>query len=70
MSYPRFDCSRRTDENFRNKTDEDHHKEDTPLIDSPIDMVKDFVVADSLHLFDLGIYYILTVIRILLFYFS
>ncbi|TGZ55782.1 Uncharacterized protein DBV15_12106 [Temnothorax longispinosus] len=56
MSYPRFDCPRRTDESFRNKMDEDHHKENTPLTDLPIDMVKDFVVADSLHLFDLGIY--------------
>ncbi|XP_011858724.1 PREDICTED: uncharacterized protein LOC105556248 isoform X2 [Vollenhovia emeryi] len=55
MSYPRFDCPRRTDESFRNKMDEDHHKENTPLIDLPIDMVEDFVVADSLHLFDLGI---------------
>lgn len=58
MSYPRFDCPRRTNESFRNKTDEDHHKENTPLTDLPIDMVEDFVVADSLHLFDLGIHYI------------
>lgn len=58
MSYPRFDCPRRTDESFRNKTDEDHHKEDTPLTDLPIDMVEDVVVADSLHLFDLlGIHF-------------
>ncbi|XP_032688372.1 uncharacterized protein LOC116852287 [Odontomachus brunneus] len=55
MSYPRFNCLRRTNENFRNKTDEGHHKEDTPLTALPIDMVEDFVVADSLHLFDLGI---------------
>ncbi|RLU15333.1 hypothetical protein DMN91_012327 [Ooceraea biroi] len=55
MNYPRFDCPRRTDESFRNKTDEDHHKENTPLIDLPIDMMEDFVIADSLHLFHLGI---------------
>lgn len=67
MSYPRFDCPRRTDESFRNKTDEDHHKEDTPLTDLPIDMVEDFVVVDSLHLFDLGIHYIFNSYTILFF---
>lgn len=54
MSYPRIHCPPRTDESFRYKIDEDHHKEHTPLTDLPIDMIEDFVVADSLHLFDLG----------------
>lgn len=55
MSYPRTNCTRRTDEGFRLKIDEDHHKEDTPLIRLiGIDMIQDFIVADSLHLFDLG----------------
>lgn len=55
MSYPKFDCPLRTDCSFRNKLDEDHHIHNTPLVDLPIDMVEDFIIADSLHLFDLGI---------------
>lgn len=55
MSYPRIDCPRRTDEKFRNQVDEDHHNEQTPLIELPINMIEDFVIADSLHLTDLGI---------------
>lgn len=55
MSYPNINCTRRTDYSFRNKIDEDHHKEDTPLIKLPIDLVKDIPVSDPLHLFDLGI---------------
>lgn len=39
---------------FRNKIDEDHHKQETPLTKLPIDMVKNFIVADPLHLIDLG----------------
>lgn len=55
MSYPRVHCPRRTDEQFRLKFDEDHHKHDTPLCRLiGIDMIEDFIVADSLHLFDLG----------------
>lgn len=55
MSFPRIDCPRRTDNNFRMKIDSDHHKETSPLEKLPIDMVKDFPVADSLHLIDLGL---------------
>ncbi|VEN39918.1 unnamed protein product [Callosobruchus maculatus] len=55
MSYPRIHCPQRTDQSFRNRVDDDHHKEETPLIQLPIDMVEDFIVADSLHLFDLGV---------------
>nr|CAH7767570.1 unnamed protein product [Callosobruchus chinensis] len=55
MSYPKINCPRRTDESFRNETDTDHHKQHTPLKELPINMVGDFIVADSLHLLDLGI---------------
>lgn len=55
MSYPRIHCARRTDNSFRNKVDEDHHKEDTPLIKLPIDLIQDIPIADPLHLLDLGI---------------
>lgn len=56
MSYPNIDAALRTDAGFRQMVDEDHHKEITPLVFLPIDMIKDFVVADSLHLLDLGIH--------------
>lgn len=32
-----------------------HHKADSPLLELPIDIIKDFPVSDSLHLIDLGI---------------
>lgn len=54
MSFPRLDCPKRTDNSFRSKADEDHHKEDTPLTRLPIDMVEDIIIADELHLFHLG----------------
>lgn len=56
MSFPRVDVRRRTDESFRNKTDEDHHKITTPLTRLPINLIEDIIIADSLHLFDLGSY--------------
>ncbi|XP_017467821.1 PREDICTED: uncharacterized protein LOC108360143 [Rhagoletis zephyria] len=51
MSFPRIDCPLRTDESFRNKTDQDHHKDDSPLLELPINIVEDVIIADSLHLF-------------------
>lgn len=55
MSFPRIDCKLRTNESFRNREDSDHHKNDCHCIEKlPIDMVEDFVIADSLHLLDLG----------------
>lgn len=55
MSYPKSDCPLRTDKSFRDQADPAHHRTTTPLTLLPIDMVKDFAVADSLHLMDLGI---------------
>lgn len=54
MSFPRINCPLRTDESFRKKSDDGHHKEDSPLLKLPINMVDDIIIADSLHLFDLG----------------
>lgn len=54
MSYPRTDCTKRTDQPFRNRTDPDHHKELT-AIEMPIDLIQDFIIADALHLLDLVI---------------
>lgn len=55
MIFPKINCRPRTDLEFRNRKDEDHHKEDTPLELLPIDMIKDFIVADSLHLLHVGV---------------
>ncbi len=60
MSFPKIDCPKRTDTSFRNWEDEDHHKTHTPLSTLPIDLVDDIIVADSLHLFDLGEYFSFT----------
>lgn len=54
MSYPKTDCNLRTDKSFRDRVDEDHHKQRSPLEDLPINMVDDIIIADSLHLVDLG----------------
>lgn len=45
----------RTDELFRSKEYVNHIKVDTPLAKLPIDLIKDFVVADPLHLLELGV---------------
>lgn len=55
MSFPRIDAPRRSDFSFRSRSDEDHHKIDSPIEELKINMVEDFPVADSLHLLDLGI---------------
>ena len=55
MSFPRIHLPNRTDDSFRNRTDIDHQKETSPLEELPIDLVKTFPIADSLHLIDLGI---------------
>lgn len=53
--FPRTDCNKRTDAEFRRKAYGSHHKIDSPLLRLPIDMIEDFVVGDSLHLVDLGL---------------
>lgn len=53
--FPRSNCPKRTNEGFRLKQYDSHHKNDTPLTELPIDMIDDFPIADSLHLIDLGI---------------
>ncbi|KAL4714548.1 hypothetical protein ACJJTC_006594 [Scirpophaga incertulas] len=55
VTFPDINCSERTNDGFRNKLYGAHHKNDSPLLCLPIDMVKDFPVGDSLHLIDLGI---------------
>ncbi|XP_036329668.1 uncharacterized protein LOC118741800 [Rhagoletis pomonella] len=64
MSFPRLDCRRRTHLDFINKVDEDHHLWNsrmrqfyhTPLEEiEGIDMIKNFPIADSMHVIELGI---------------
>lgn len=54
MSFPNISSPLRTDHSFREMLDEDHHKETTPLEKLPLDLVEDIIIADSLHLCDLG----------------
>lgn len=53
--FSRSGCPERTDEGFRNRIYERHHKIDSPLEELQIDMVRDIPVGDSLHLIDLGV---------------
>lgn len=55
VTFLRHDCPKRNDEDFRAKKYEEHHKQDSPLLQLKIDMIEDFPVADSLHLIDLGL---------------
>lgn len=52
--FPRTDCEKRTDENFRNRMYGTHHKKDSPLLSLHIDMIEQFPVGDCLHLLHLG----------------
>ncbi|XP_055523123.1 uncharacterized protein LOC129717286 [Wyeomyia smithii] len=55
--FPSIRCPLRTDEIFRRKEYGRHHTaRESPLLKIPgLDMIQDFVVADQLHLLELGI---------------
>lgn len=53
--FRKTECEKRTDAGFRLKLYEGHHKSDSPLLKLNIDMIKQFPVADSLHLLHLGV---------------
>lgn len=54
--FPDTKAPLRTDEEFRNKADDSHHKGTSVLENiKDIDMIKDFPIGDVLHLIDLGI---------------
>lgn len=55
MTFPHSDCSLRTDQSFRAKEEPRHHRETSIIERLPIDMIRDFVVAYSLHLLELGV---------------
>uniref|UniRef100_A0A182W7W4 Transposase domain-containing protein n=1 Tax=Anopheles minimus TaxID=112268 RepID=A0A182W7W4_9DIPT len=56
MIFDSVNAELRTDAGFRQRVDKDHHKEwRTPMEDvDGFDMIRGFVVADRVHLFDLG----------------
>lgn len=54
MIYPDLNAAKRTDEKFRNGSYKEHRKKETVILDLPIDIIKDFPIADSLHIIDLG----------------
>lgn len=53
--FQEIDCLPRNDEDFRKKLYGKHHQKDSALLSLPIDIVKTFPVADSMHLIDLGV---------------
>lgn len=53
--FPSINEVPRTNENFRNGKYPLHHPHETPIVELPIDMIKDFIVADPLHLLELGV---------------
>jgi len=54
VTYEQLNCSLRTNESFRNQSDEDHHTNLSPLLQLPLDMIKGFCL-DYQHLVCLGV---------------
>lgn len=56
MYFSKIDAPRRTDEEFRGEKYGDHHRERTPLLHlKTIDIIRNIIIADVLHLIDFGI---------------
>lgn len=55
MSFPNIECARRTNDTFRTRADQLHHKETSLIEELDIDMILNFPTSDSLHLLDLGV---------------
>ncbi|XP_055640812.1 uncharacterized protein LOC129778130 [Toxorhynchites rutilus septentrionalis] len=55
MIYPDLNAPKPMDEMFREKKYQCHQVLDTPLAKLPIDIIEDVIVADSLHLLELGV---------------
>lgn len=56
MSFPNINCPKRTDQSFRNREQQEHHKERSIIEDiTGVDMIGDFPISDPLHLLHLGI---------------
>lgn len=52
--FQELDCPARNDD-FRKKLYGKHHQKDSVLLSLPIDILKTFPVADSMHFIDLGV---------------
>lgn len=52
--FPSETAQKRTNETFRQQTDDDHHLERSPLLDLPIDLIKHFPI-DYMHNIYLGV---------------
>lgn len=55
MSFPDLDATLRTDETFRERSQPNHHKYNSPFEELNVDMVKSFPISDPLHLLHHGI---------------
>lgn len=55
MTFPEVQADLRTDQQFREFKYPEHQRAISPLTELPIDMIEDVIVADSLHLLELGI---------------
>lgn len=55
MSFPNLEAPIRTNDTFRQKHQVAHHKHDSPFESLDVDMVKQFTIADPLHLLHHGI---------------
>lgn len=55
MSFPHINVNKRTDEGFRTRSIPEHHREYSIIEELPINMINDFIIADSLHLLHLGL---------------
>ncbi|XP_065080788.1 uncharacterized protein LOC135703463, partial [Ochlerotatus camptorhynchus] len=54
--FTSLNCAKRTDQEFRMNSYSRHQKTATPLIDIPnLDLIQNIIVADRLHLIDLGV---------------
>lgn len=55
MSFPNINAPLRTDETFRQRHQQPHHKLASPLEDLSINMIKSFPICDPLHLLHQGV---------------
>lgn len=57
MSFPNTSAAKRTDSSFRLRQQKEHHHSERSVVERlhSVDMVRDFPIADALHLLELGI---------------
>lgn len=55
MSFPNINGTLRNDDSFRSQRQPNHHKTKSLIEKLPVDMIRDFITSDPLHLLELGI---------------